>query len=116
MNHAEPEHVTDFRGTTHSPTGTHHPVHSDDLFECISAGRIFVTVAPYGWLTYLRRESADEYAVRFENANGVLSGTLTLDQGEARRLLIEKVCEAVWIDLRPRTAWPTADEHVEVSA
>jgi hypothetical protein len=85
-----------------------------EIFACIDTDRILVTVAEYGWRTYIRRESPTEYTVRYENAAGVRSGTLTVNRREARRLVAEKCREAVWVDLQDRAEWPD-EEIAEVS-
>jgi hypothetical protein len=85
-----------------------------DIFALIDEERILVTIAPYGWRTYIRREQPDEYAVRYENAAGVQSGKLYVNPREARQLVAEKCREAVWVDLQDRTAWPEGN-HSEVS-
>jgi hypothetical protein len=85
-----------------------------DIFALIDEERILVTIAPYGWRTYIRRKRPDEYAVQYENAAGVRSGELQVNHREARQLVAEKCREAVWIDLQDRTAWPEGD-HSEAS-
>ena len=91
--------------TTDGSTTNHHDVPSE-IFALIGTERILVTIAPYGWRTYIRRERPDEYAVRYENAAGVVSGELQLDRQEARQLVTEKCQEAVWVNVQDRTAWP----------
>lgn len=98
---------------TNVSTTDHHARAPNEIFALIGNGRIFVTIAPYGWRTYIRRENPDEYTVRYENAAGVRSGTLSLNRRDARRLVTETCCEAVWIYLQDRTEWPSDEEAVD---
>jgi hypothetical protein len=95
--------------TTDVSTTTQHANPPSEIFALINESRILVTIAPYGWRIFIRRESPDEYTVRYENAAGVLSGTFTLTRREARRLVAANCREAVWSDLQPRTVWPESD-------
>lgn len=78
--------------------------HPSKPIEQIDDEHILVTITDYGWTTYIRHERANEYTVRYENAAGMVSGTLSLDRREAQRLLTEQSVEAVWSALRPRAA------------
>lgn len=88
---------TDVSNTNHTHTHRQTP---SELFTRIGDERVLVTIAPYGWRTEIRRESATEYIVRYENAAGVRSGSLHVNRRDARRLVAEQCREAVWIELR----------------
>jgi hypothetical protein len=104
----------------HGPTDVSTPSHREtppcpsEIFALIDGKRLLVTITEYGWRTYIRREEADEYVVRYENAAGIQSGTLTVNRREARQLVAEKCREAVWVDLRDWAEWP-GGESTEVS-
>jgi hypothetical protein len=95
----------------HTPPACSNP--PSTIFACIDRERILVTIAEYGWRTYIRRENPTIYTVRYENAAGVRSGKLHVDRRETRQLVAEKCREAVWIDLQDRTEWPGDEEAVD---